>query len=33
VEGAQRKLRAWLTDRLRRDDADRLTELDELAGC
>ena len=33
VEGAQRQLRARLADRLRRDNADRLADLDQFAGC
>ena len=32
VEGAQRELRAWLADRLRRDDAHRLADVDFAAG-
>ena len=32
VEGTHRQLRAGLTDRLGRDDADRLADVDELAG-
>jgi hypothetical protein len=32
VERPHRQLRARLADRLRRDDADRLAELDQLAG-
>src|SRR5262249_33314769 len=32
VERPHRQLRAGLADRLRRDDADRLAELDQLAG-
>jgi hypothetical protein len=32
VEGAHRQLRAGLTDRLGRDDADGLADVDELAG-
>ena len=32
VEGTHRELRAGLTDRLGGDDADRLAEVDELAG-
>ena len=32
VERAHRQLRAGLADRLRRDDADRQAELDQLAG-
>src|SRR5262249_60241123 len=31
VERAHRELRAWLTDRLRRDDADRLADVDDVA--
>ena len=32
VEGAHRELRSGLTDRLGRDDADGLADVDELAG-
>ena len=32
VEGPHRQLRARLADRLRRDDADRLADLDQVAG-
>ncbi len=32
VEGTHRQLRAGLTDRLGGDDADRLADVDELAG-
>ena len=32
VEGTHRQLRAGLTDRLGRDDADGLADVDELAG-
>ena len=32
VEGTQRELRARFADRLRRDDADRLADVDALAG-
>src|SRR5690606_484378 len=32
VEGTHRELRTGLTDRLGGDDADRLTDVDELAG-
>ena len=32
VEGPHRQLRAGLANRLRRDDADGLAELDRLAG-
>ena len=32
VEGAQRQLRAWFADRLRRDDPDGLADVDRLAG-
>ena len=31
VEGTHRKLRAWLADGLRRDDADRFADVDEVA--
>src|SRR5690606_33217787 len=33
VEGAHRELRAWLADRLGRNDADGLTDVDRRAAC
>jgi len=33
MEGAHSQLRAWFTDRLRGDNADRCANLDQLAGC